>query len=131
MVEVENGNERVRAWVLIRADPEVAAQIHEQLGTQGGDDWVVIRADVVDYHFNIVVPVDAANEEKLCVAVCKIRKIKGVGATLVIPVAEHNPRTPNRAHGYISEKEAEEYPPEEGGFPAGRLSRSPGANAWG
>jgi hypothetical protein len=127
-----NGNERVRAWVLIQADPEVAAEIHGSLGAAGGDDYVVVRADVVDYHFNIVVPVDAANEEQLCVAVCEIRKIKGVGATLVIPVTEHNPDPPHKAHGYISEEEANAYwPPDEPDFEPGRQGSSPGGNAWG
>jgi hypothetical protein len=122
---------RARAWVLIQANPDVAERLYEALGHEGGDEYVVVRADVVDYHYNVVVPVDAANEDLLSMAVDKIQEIEGVGETVVIRVTQHNPRTPNRAHGYISEEEAEEYPPEEGGFPPGRLSRSPGANAWG
>jgi hypothetical protein len=87
--------------------------------------------ETTEYGFNIVVPVDAASKAWLGEVFSMIKGFPGVENAVEVPVAQHNPRTPNRAHGYISVEEAAEYPPEEGGFPSGRLSRSPGANAWG
>ena len=131
MVVGDNGNERMRAWVLIQASPEVAEQLYDQLGYVGGDDYVVVRADVVEVTeggFNIVVPVDAANEEQLLIAVEKIKAIPGVENAIIARVTQHIPIPPHLAHGFITEQEARDgkVSPE-----FGRLGNSPGGNAWG
>ena len=130
MAEV-NVNERMRAWVLIQANPEVAEQLYEALGYEGDDDYVVVRADVVEtteYGFNVVVPVDARDEEQLSIAIGKIQEIAGVSGTVVLRVTQHIPVPPHLAHGFITEQEARDgkVSPE-----FGRLGSSPGGNAWG
>jgi hypothetical protein len=129
-VEVtENG--RVRAWVLVEADPpeDVAQAIYDALGYEGGDDWVVVRADVVADHqgYNLVVPVDAKTTDHLAEVLSAIEDTDGVNGTLVLQVTRHIPKPPHDAHGYITLAEAEEG--KEKIF--GRLGNSPGANAWG
>ena len=122
---------QLRAWVLAKAAQaqDVAEGLYQQLGHEGGDDFVVVRADVVDYDYNIVVPVDAVNEEMLQHVVGIIKKQSGVLEVVLLRVERHNPFPPHDAHGYITPQEAEE-----GKDPTivpGRQGASPGANAFG
>jgi hypothetical protein len=130
MVIKETGNGRVRAWILIRTEsPEaVAHQLYERLGHEGGDSFVLIRADVVDYHYNIVVPVDAENWDVLQDLFSKVQKLTGAGETAIARVVKHIPFPPHVAHGFVTEEEAAA-----GGIDTevGRLGASPGHNAWG
>jgi hypothetical protein len=130
--------ERARAWVLIRAaSPEAAAQaLYGELGYkegevyEPGDSYLPIRADVVDYHYNIVVPVDAEDGDALQALVCRIQKVTGATETAVLRVLAHIPSTPHDADGYITPAEADRFT-DDGKVKAGRQKGSPGMNPWG
>jgi hypothetical protein len=133
------GGGRVRAWVLVRArDPEkVVQRIYEMLRYEGGDEFVVVRADVVDYSHNIVVPVDAESEKALMGVVDVIKGVEGVEkqTATVVPVKMHVPYPPHIANGYIHAAELEAQLAQdieiEEGLKPGRQAASPGHNAWG
>ncbi len=137
--------ERVRAWVLIRVEvapgaepPYAEAQrVYDVLGYKQGQEYepwtksVVVRAEVVDYHYNIVVPVDAESLEALQYLVCEIQKLTGATQTAVLRVlAPPNPFPPHAADGYITREEAGEYD-DDGQVIVGRQRTSPGVNPWG
>jgi hypothetical protein len=124
-------NRRVRAWILIQADsPQNAAQaLYEELVDKGDDDYVVIRADIVDYVYNIVIAVDAASSEWLERVHQIIRGITGVRQTAILPVKQHVPSPPHDAQGYITEDEVAAGAWKE--IKPGRQHRSPGENPWG
>ena len=134
----EPENEGVRAWVLIRAkDPEVAAEgLYGELGYKPGLDYeqwpvsMVVRADVVDHYYNIVIPVDAENSEALRHLVSEIQKQTGATETAVLRVKAHYPAPPHAADGYVTNEEVGEYDDDEKAF-AGRQRTSPGMNPWG
>jgi hypothetical protein len=131
---------RKRAWLLIKTEPQdgapgIAQTIYNSLGEEGESGFVVIRADVVEGEFNIVVPVDANSEDQLEVVVKEIKKIKGVDTITIAKVGVHNPAPTYLAHGFVSYEEKdsavrkEELPgPDE----VGRImKKSPGDNPWG
>ena len=126
------GNERVRAWVFVQAEPAeaVAASIYDKLGREGGDSFVVVRANVVaGASFNIVVPVDAESHGVLDEVAAMIRDTSGVRETQVVAVTRHFPWPPHDAHGFITPAEQEAgLDPE---ADVGRFPQSPGFNAWG
>jgi len=132
MVVKETENGRVRAWVLIKTEsPEAAAhQLYEELGSQGGDSFVLVRADVVDYHYNLVVPVDAESWEALQDLVCTIQKRTGARETAIMRVVAHVPYPPHDTDGFITPQEAELYTDTES-MKVGRQRNSPGCNPWG
>jgi hypothetical protein len=136
----ENENGRVRAWVLIRKEmPEgappidVAEELYRELGYKEdyapGDRYLMIRADVVDYHYNIMIPVDALDLTELQDLVCQIQKISGATETAVLRVLASNPNPPHAADGFITLEEREGYPDE--CAIVGRQRGSPGLNPWG
>jgi len=121
---------RVRAWVLLRAkDPDQAAKSLAAYFDQGGDRWVIVRADVVEGEANLIVPVDAAGEEALQEALEHLRKV-ATGEPVVTRVLRHYPDPVHNAHSYITADEYERNPVREY-FPPGRHPQSPGANPWG
>jgi hypothetical protein len=126
----DNARERARAWVLIRAESpqSTARQLYEKLGHAGGNRWVVVRADIVDYHYNILVPVDAESPDVLQEVYGMIQELTGAKETAIMPVVGHTPFPPHVAHGFVTKKEVEA-----GGIDTeiGRLGHSPGHNAWG
>jgi hypothetical protein len=130
--DIRNG--RARAWVLVQASPaqEVAQGLYDKLGYEGGDSFVVIRADIVaesrGFPYSIIVPVDAESQEMLHQVTEMIEGHPGVSKTAIVQVEQHVPYPPHDAHGYVTEEEAEvgEEP-----MPAGRLGASPGRNPWG
>jgi hypothetical protein len=126
----KSGNGRARAWILVKADsPKSAArQLYEELGYQGGDRFVLVRADVVDYEYNIVVPLDAENWDVLQEVYGQIQELTQAKAAAILPVVKHVPFPPHVAHGFVTEEEAAA-----GGIETeiGRLGDSPGHNAWG
>ena len=130
------GYERVRAWVLVQADDpnKVARRLYE-LDSAGGDEYVVVRADVVDYSHNIVLPVDAESDDALMIVVAKIEDIQGVETTTVLRVTEHVPYPPHVANGWIDESELAAQEEQEirieAALKPGRQGESPGLNAWG
>jgi len=121
---------RARAWVLVRAEraQELAEGLYDELGHEGGDSFVVIRADIVDFDYNVIIPVDAESWEVVDEVVGMIKDRRGVTDTVVVPVQGHVPYPPQDANGYITEEEAEA-----GKEPVepGRQGASPGYNGWG
>jgi len=130
MEEKKTENGRVRAWVLVEAEPaqEVAEGLYNALGHEGDDQFVVVRADVVDFDYNIIVPVDAESEDVLSDVVEQIRGMDGVNETVIVRVKEHVPYPPHDAHGYITAQEAEAG---QETVEPGRQGASPGFNAFG
>jgi hypothetical protein len=139
---VETGGDgRVRAWVLGRADDPVtvAERLYEKMGQTGENDYVLVRADVLedgDHPYNLVIPVDAATETHLE----WVRgQIEGMDVTEVatLKVDVHRPNPPHIAHGYIAEAELQAQYDQEVKFEEeirlrpGRQGASPGHNAWG
>lgn len=127
--------ERVRAWILIRADePELKAhRIYDVMGYkegEGDDAFVLIRADVVDFHYNIMIPVDAASLQIVQEKLCEIQTLAEAREIAIVPVTEHIPYPPHMADGYISPEEAEIYTDPEP-MKVGRQRKSPGVNPWG
>ena len=135
-----NEYERVRAWVLVKAESpqEVAERLYAKYGKAGGNDWVVVRTDVVDYPcddvecpHNIIIPVDTANEDRLCEVVDLIRGFEGIDAAVVARVKKHFPYPPQDGSGFITEREnelADEKVPDD---EVGRQGGSPGPNPFG
>ena len=125
---------RVRAWVLVQADEaqEVADRIRD-LDPRKGDEFVVIRADVVEgpdgYPYNIIVPVDAKNKGKLADVVGMIRAVDGVSEVVGLKVKKHHPDPPHDAHGYVTDEEAGAG--RDKTIKPGRQGASPGANPFG
>src|SRR3990172_1774924 len=120
--------ERVRAWALVvSANPEAtAAQIAAQF-TQGGDDWVIVRADVVQGAHNLVVPIDAASEAAFQAALAMVQGAAGVQQVGVERVVQHYPSPTHRAHTFVTQSEIDEYPVPDFTSP-GRHPKSPGSN---
>ena len=128
----QTGNGRVRAWVLVRAESaqEVAQALYKELGHAGGDSFVVVRADAVDYSYNIIIPVDAESEDVLYEVDNVIKGHAGVSETVVVKVENPVPYPPHDAHGYITEREWEAGK-DKTIEPGRQLSASPGANPFG
>ena len=134
MAENVGNTSRARAWVLVKAKaPEAAARkLYDALGDQGGDRWVVVRADIVDHEYNVMIPVDAQNKDALDEVHQKIQQEMGSTDTLMIPVSKHIPFPPHIAHGFVHADEAAVRPFDGPKGPeVGRLGNSPGLNAWG
>jgi hypothetical protein len=129
----ETGNGRARAWILIQTEsPEVAAhQLYEALSHEGGDSFVLVRADVVDYHYNVVVPVDAENWDVLQDLFCSIQRLTGARESAILRVVEHVPYPPHSADGYITEEEAGASTDPKQVEKIGRQRNSPAFNPWG
>jgi len=134
MGATSTGNERVRAWVLLQAESaeELAQALYRDLGHAGGDEFVVVRADIVagpsEFAYNIIVPVDAKNEDALRDVVDRIREVSRVNP-VIVTVHQHVPYPPHDAHGYITTEEVEagREPVEK----PGRQGASPGLNPFG
>src|SRR4030065_228634 len=109
--------DRVRAWVLLRvAEPYSVAEKFEKrnrsgrgLMTEGGDQYVVVRADVVEGGnvFNLVVPIDAQDEAGLAAAIEALSTRAGAQPeqTLILRVVSHYPRLPHNAHSFVTPRE--------------------------
>ena len=125
---------RIRAWVLVQAEgaQEVADRI-QALDPRKGDEFVVIRADVVEgpdgYPHNIIVPVDAKNRGKLTDVVEMIRAVDGVSEAVELRAEKHHPDPPHDAQGYVTVEEA--VVGRDKAIKPGRQGASPGANPWG
>ncbi len=130
-------SKRERAWVLVQAEPVQGVSARIRNLDKKEDKLVVVRADVVagssDLPYNIVVPVDVDAEAEshgvLARVVDDINKLAGVEDTVVLKVLEHVPDPPHKAHGYITQQEADLAGIEEAR--RGRQGASPGYNGWG
>jgi len=122
---------RVRAWVLVTSsNPEATASQLAAQFTQGGDDWVMVRADVVQGAHNLVVPIDAANETALQAALALVNGATGVQQATVNRVVAHYPAPAHRSHTFVTQGEIDEFPVPDFTSP-GRHPKSPGSNPWG
>ena len=125
---------RTRAWLRVKAaKPEAAAAAIEPYFNQGGDAWVIVRADVVDGgQHNLVVPVDVAKGDDTAwdTVLGIVRKAAGVQQVDVERVVSHYPTPTHRAHSFVSQNEVEAWRVPEFEKP-GRHPQSPGANPWG
>jgi hypothetical protein len=123
--------DRTRGWLYFMVDdPYAAAKAVSSLFTQGGDEYVIIRADVVEGRgFNLVVPVDAM-KSKWNTAVTEVQRVVGAMPANVATVVAFNPEPTHQAHCFITEEEHRRFPLHEY-YPPGRHPKSPGANPWG
>ncbi len=130
---MSGANTRVRAWVLItsKSPKGTAASIGARY-SDGGDQYVIVRADVVEGGAsNVVVPIDAASEADLKQVLELIREAPGIeGELTVLKVKTHSPRPPHRSHTFVTPEELDEFEVDEY-RPAGRHPQSPGRNGWG
>jgi len=131
-MNVQSG--RIRAWLRVRAaDPEAAAVAIEPYFTQGGDAWVIVRADVVDGgQHNLVIPVDVAEGDGTAwdTVLGIVREAAGVQDVDVERVVSYHPTPTHKAHSYVTAAEVEAWRVPE--FEKhGRHPQSPGANPWG
>lgn len=122
---------RRRGYASFRVDdPTAAANRVSALFTQGGDDYVVIRADVViECDVNLIVPIDAA-AEAWDAALQLVGRAVGQPPARVCIVEKTYPAVPQMAHCFITEDEHRQFPLHEYS-PPGRHPKSPGANPWG
>lgn len=127
------GNERVRAWVLVRAEPVQGVSAKLRNLDKKKDELVVVRADVVagssDLPYNIVVPVDAESDDVLSSVVDDINKLGGVKYAVALKVLEHHPDPPHDGYGYVTDQEAKAG--KDPKVKPGRQGASPGANPFG
>ena len=122
---------RVRAWVFMTAvDASAAAEAIVPTFIEGGDEWVVVRADVVEGG-KIVVAVDAASEDSLQAVLSILTEAVGSEPEAVWRVLEHYPSVPHAAHSFITSSELDELYAEEFDPPGRHMPKSPGANPWG
>jgi hypothetical protein len=123
---------RTRAWIMLQVDSpsEAAHRLYDSQGLAGGYDYVVVRADVVNYVYNLMVPVDAANPDVLQSVHRIILDITGARFSVVIPVVEFVPLIPHDAEGFITGDEYE-MGHDKLHCKEGRQRWSPGMNAWG
>jgi hypothetical protein len=125
---------RIRAWLRVKAaNPEAAAVAIEPYFNQGGDAWVIVRADVVDGgQHNLVVPVDVAKADGTAwnAVLDIVRKASGVQGVDVERVVSHYPTPTHKAHSFVTQNEVEAWRVPEFEKP-GRHPKSPGANPWG
>ena len=135
MDEGESRKDRVRALVFLRAEnaDETAETIYTNLGKEGKDDYVIIRADVlesVEDDFNIVVPIDTAPEHFTSTKNL-VTEYVGEENSKTFVIKNHYPPPTYQAHGYTTTEEfAKEMGwdrPEEWT----RVPNSPGDNPWG
>ena len=130
------GQNRLRAWVFGRVEPEELRDRYKenQINGLGDDRFVIVRADIVDHSdYNVIIPVDAEDTYGLEEAVSVITDQLGVEIVATAQVVEdgHIPWPPHAAHGYITELEVVALPIEQIPIKAGRQHASPGSNKWG
>ncbi len=123
---------RIRGWVYFDlkepAKAEAAAEQISGLFTQGGNDFVVIRADVTTEH-HVVVALDT-RASMWDSTVQQVQAAAKASPTRVTQVRRHYPAVPHRAHSYVTQAEVDQWKVPE--FEkAGRHPQSPGANPWG
>lgn len=132
-------DKRVRAWVLVKSDEpeETAKELNEKLNDElkkphpeRRKDLVIVRADVVDGEYDVIVPVDSANPGSLKQALKMIEDARGTTSVTVCEVTTHYPDPPHSTATFVTEEEHDADPVPEFA-PPGLHPRSPGNNAWG
>lgn len=131
MADTRAEERRTRGWLLINSSTphRVAWQVND-LFAEGGDEFVVVRADVVESLFDLLVPIDAKGPEEFKEISKRIEGMDGVELCTVIMVVRHYPNVPHNAHGYVTENEQMKGK-DKRILPGRQTSNSPGANPWG
>lgn len=115
-----------RAWVLVQADSEDPSAVANEilkLNVGWRDAYNgVIRADLVEGEYNIVVPLYTRDDSQMAYIEEQINGVGGVMEAVFLQVQGHVPPAAHDTHGYISDREAELVDP-----PAGPRD----FNAWG
>jgi len=134
----QTGSGRVRGWVLVKSDnpDQIASALTADL-TEGGDEYIIIRADVVQCEMesfardvNLIVPVDVASADVLAEVLGRISGLAGVNDVAIANVTAYYPDPPHRAHTFVTVDElGRDRVPEYD--PPGRHPKSPGRNGWG
>jgi hypothetical protein len=132
---------RVRVWLLFDLEDAatVAADIEEKyVGFDeynepiGGDDWIVVRAEVVSGgSFNLVVPVDVVDDDELEDLLADFEEELDIVPAEQLKVDGHRPWPPHKAHCFLTGNEHEQGGDYSQDFKVGRNPQSPGSNAWG
>lgn len=127
----ESQDRRVRGWLLLQSgDAGEAVEKIRAYFTQGKDDYVVIRADIVSHEkYNVIVPLDAKNAGEFKRVVREIVDLK-VGGIEEAMVTQSNPDPPHDAHGFVTQDEFNKGKDKKI-EPGLQKSDSPGANPWG
>ncbi len=100
---MQSNTGRVRAWLLVKAmEPELAQRALSPLtrrrnGLIPNDDDVVIRVDIVDCDFNLIVPVDVTGEQSLRMVVGLVFQAEGVKSVTVAKVRAYSPEPGRRS----------------------------------
>jgi hypothetical protein len=124
--------ERVRAWVLMTArDPSAAAAAISAHFAEGENHWVIVRADVIEGDENLMIAVDAENEDYLQEVLGLLTQAVGSEPQDVRRVIEHHPSVPHAAHSFITPSELDGLYAPEFDPPGRHMPKSPGANPWG
>jgi hypothetical protein len=118
-------------------DPDQTASALTADLTEGGDEYIIIRADVVQCEMesfvrdvNLIVPVDVASADVLAEVLERISGLAGVSDVAVANVTAYYPDPPHRAHTFVTADElGRDRVPEYD--PPGRHPKSPGRNGWG
>jgi hypothetical protein len=122
---------RTRAWILVQAESpyEAAKSLYDAQKDKGDDRYVLVRADVVDYVYNMVIPVDAESWDALQEAYHMIQETTKAKYSTIIPVLKHFPFPAHDAHSFITADEVAAGHWKD--IIPGRQHWSPGENAWG
>lgn len=137
MADQTRNPERVRAWVLLKVegkDEEVLAKLQslnsDLFYKDGGyEDYVIVRADLIDYEFNVIAPIDAKDEEQYIIARDSLLEALKAADSQEFFTKAHHPDIPHDANAFVTYREDFESPYPE--IKAGRIHKSPGANPWG
>jgi hypothetical protein len=119
----------IRAWLLVKVGngsaSQVANHIYNTVNKKYANDEkvFVVRADVVDGPYNLIVPVFTEKDDQLQDIISTINGMKGVTALEKSVVQKHIPNPPHKAHGFVTYQEANP-------LPRGPIDKVNGHNPW-
>ena len=134
---------RTRVWVFGNVDSKVNLRklyIANKMDEIGDKKYVVIRADIVgDFKVdgivsNVIIPVDAIDDQGLKNAKKMIKQDLKVKIIKTLKVESHIPDPPHISHGYVTKgeiKKEEKITKKPSIEKPGRQHASPGSNKWG
>jgi hypothetical protein len=136
---MEPTGDRVRAWLVFKVENRAdALRKIDPFLKMGGNDYVVIRGDLVDEKsgYDLVVPVDARDQTTLDDIKGTLLSDLHALSVLVLQVMADDslrslPWPPHAAHSYITEAELRELPDDAYPKFGRQWPASPGANPWG
>ena len=134
---------RIRVWVFGQVDSKENLRrlyLANKMDEKGDKKYVVIRADIVgDFKVdgkvsNVIIPVDAIDDQGLKNAKKMIKQDLKVKIIKTLTVESHIPDPPHIAHGYVTKgeiKKEEKITKKPSIEKPGRQHASPGSNKWG